>query len=272
MEDFFTVKHSFKAGDVVCLMPGLQHIYRERGRKIRLYQRLNLPQFYDEQNKVFVADKEISCMTQKTFDLLKPLIEGQEYIESFRVWQGEETHLNIDLSRDSKSVPLPAGLIHNWAWSLCPELSCDLSIPWIKSNPLSYCNTTDGIRTLKDMVIVNRTDRYINPYIAYYFLQKYQDKVIFSGLPDEYKLFCDEWKLQIPLLITDDFAELARVIDCAKGFLGSASLNWHLADAQKTNRILELSAQYPNTFPTGANGHGFYHQRSLEFYFDRMMK
>jgi len=271
MDDFFSILHSFKIGDLISVMPGLQHIYKERGIKARIYQRVGLPQFYDQENKVFVTDKSLSCMSENTFKLLKPLIEAQDYVESFRVWDGEKVNFNIDLSRDSKSIPLPSGMIHQWAWSLCPELSCDLSVPWIKSFPLGYCNTTDGVRQLKDAVIVNRTERYINPYIAYYFLQKYQDRIIFSGLPDEYKLFCDEWKLRIPLLITDDFAELARVINACKLYLGNASAGWHLADAQKIPRILELSTQYPNTFPTGANGHGFYHQRALEFYVGKMI-
>ena len=33
MKDFFTVKHSFNAGDLIVLLPGLQNLYNETGKK-----------------------------------------------------------------------------------------------------------------------------------------------------------------------------------------------------------------------------------------------
>lgn len=270
MPDFFSIRHSFKGGDLLVILPGLQHIYQERGIKWKIYQRLNMPEFLNEQTRQYTTD--MVCMDRRMFDRLKPLLEAQEYIESFEVWEGQKVDIDMDLSRDSNSIPFPAGDIHHWAWNIAPELACDLSIPWLKVNPMAYCNTTKGIRKLNDVVIFNRTERYINPYITYFFLKKYEDNVVFSGSESEHNAACFPWNIDIPLLITDNFLELARVINSCKFFLGNASMNFHIADALKIQRIIELSRIFPNTFPTGVNGYGFYSQKALEFYFDKMIK
>lgn len=270
MPDFFSIKHSFKGGDLICILPGLQKIYKERGIRWRIYQRIGMPEFINEQTKQYTTD--MVCMDRMLFDNLKPLIESQEYIESFEVWEGQPVDIDTDLSRDSNSVPFPAGEIHHWTWATAPELACDLSVPWLKVNPMTYCNTNKGVRQLSETLIFNRTERYINPYITYYFLKQYEGNIVFSGSESEHKAICESWNIDVPLLLTEDFLELARVISSCKLFVGNASLNFHIADAIKTNRVIELSRIFPNTFPTGANGYGFYSQKAAEFYVQKLMQ
>lgn len=263
--DFFTIKHSFNAGDLIVLLPGIRHLYKETGKKTRVYQRLNLGAFYYE-GAVHPIESEGKpvCMNQRIFDMMKPLIESQEYIESFRVWQGEEVEFDIDLTRDSKWIPMPAGLIHHWAWALVPAMACDLSEKWLDANNIDFPDYMNKI-------IINRTERYTNPYISYFFLKEHEDKLIFSGTEHEHAEFCKQNNLQIPRLIVKDFLELAQAIGSCRFFIGNQSLNWHLADSQKMPRILELCPQFPNTFPTGANGYTFYHQKSLQYYFNERL-
>lgn len=272
MPDFFHLKHSYKAGDFLSLMPGLQNIWKERSKRWKIYQRVGMPEFQCDNCKQYVEDDDKVCMSERIFNLLKPLIESQDYIESFEVWEGQKTDIDIDLSRESNLIPFPAGMLHSYSWAIAPELSCDLSIPWIKVHPMAYCNTSDGIKNLAGTMVVNRTVRYINPYITYFFLKEYESDVIFSGTEKEHKDFCAEWKLNVPLIIADDFLELARIISSCRAFLGNASLLWHICDSFKNNRIIELSRNFPNTFPTGANGYGFYSQRALEFYVNKLMQ
>lgn len=263
------VKHSFNAGDLIALLPGMQHLYKTRGIKFRLYQRLDFPGFYYEgaTSPTTNADGQMVCMNREMFDRLYPLIISQDYIESFEVWDGQKYHWDIDLSRDSKAIPMPAGHIHHYAWSLIPEFSCDLSKPWLSIEKQSIASDK-----YKDKIIVNRTQRYNNPYITYHFLRNYQDRVMFAGTETEHQIFCKDFNLDIPLLKTDNFYQLAQIIQWSKLFIGGQSLLWHIADAIKHPRILELCPQFPNTFPTGANGHGFYRQTSLELYFKQMIQ
>lgn len=278
--NFFTVKHSFNAGDLIVLLSGIRHLYEDTGKKTRVYQRLNLGAFYYE-GAVHPIESEGKpvCMNQQIFDMMKPLIESQEYIESFQVWQGEEVEFDIDLTRDSKWIPMPSGLIHHWAWALVPAMACDLSKNWLSVTPKKETENWDinfgekkyipGL--LKEYIIINKTERYFNPYISYFFLKPHEDKIIFSGTEHEHEIFCKNNNLQIPRLVVKDFLELAQAIASCKFFIGNQSLNWHLADSQHRQRILELCPQFPNTFPTGTNGYAFYHQKSLQYYFEKLM-
>ena len=205
-----------------------------------------------------------TSMNHEMFEMLKPLIACQEYVDDILEWKGEKVEINTINTRDSRLIPLPNSDLHFWNFFVFPNLACDLSIPWIHLPPNE--NKFWDIVT-PDHVIVNRTERYLNNYIDYHFLKDYQDKLIFSGTEAEHKRFCDEWSLSIPRLVVKDFLELAQAIKSCKFFLGSQSFHWHIANAMGKKRILEVCAGFPNTLPTTADGRAFLHQKSLELYF-----
>lgn len=273
MNEFLKIKHSFNAGDLIVLLPSFKYIYEKEGKKTVIYQRLNFGAFYysGATSPIKDYDGNMVCMNESVFNMLKPLIESQEYIESFEVWNGQKFDIDIDLTRDSKWCPMPAGLIHHYAWSLYPQLSCDLSKKWLNFKT-DYGNE-DYSRCLNfiDKIIINRTSRYTNPYISYFFLKKYLDIIIFVGTDNEYEDFNNEWQIEIPRLEINDFLELGKILSVCKLFIGNQSMCWHIADSLKIQRILELCPQFPNTFPMGANGYGFYRQEALEYYVNKLL-
>ena len=123
-----------------------------------------------------------------------------------------------------------------------------------------------------DKIIINRTTRYNNPYIDYFFLKEHEDKVLFAGLNFEHKLFCEQFNLDIPLLVVKDFSELFLHIANCRFFVGVQSLCWHLSDSIKQKRILEVCTAYPNSFPTGKDGYSFVTQPGLEYRFNELLK
>lgn len=268
MEQIIKIKHSYNAGDLLIIMPGLRQLYRDTGNKIKIYQQINLPAFYYEGqlNSTIDIKGDSVCMNEYLFEMLKPLIEAQEYIYSFEIWEGQEVDLNYDLTRDSRSVPAPNGLLSVWSEAIFPETSTDLSEAWIKCH---YGPTRK--KYYEDKIIINRTQRYQNPYISYYFLKEYQDKIIFSGTDVEHEDFCTNFNLEIKKLYVFNFYELAEIISCCKFGIYNQSFNFHLADSLKTQRILELCPQFANTFCLGANGRQFYHQSALEFHFKKLL-
>lgn len=267
MPNSIRIKHSFAGGDLITLLPGLRQLYSATGRKIILYQRLNLEVHYYEGALHTTQNAGIPvCMNAEMFERLRPLIEYQEYIEKFEIWEGQPYDWDIDDTRDSKAIPMPAGLIHTWAWAKFPEMSTDLSIPWLQIPSESIKKDVYA-----DKILINRTQRYTNPYITYFFLRGHEDRLLFSGTEGEHSLFCTEWDLDIPHLKTDNFLQLTQIMSWCRGGIYNQSLHFHLADAVKSPRILELCTSFPNTFPTGANGHGFYHQKSAELYFDKLI-
>lgn len=265
MDDFLTFKHSFNSGDLVASLPGLQYQYNRTGKKFIVYQMLNLPANYDHSNNHPIKDdagRQV-CMNKKTFDFLKPLIESQDYVEKFEVWQGEDVDVNADLTRHNSQVPLAGGLLHYLLFFVYPQLECNLSDKWINVENHSY---------FADKIIINRTGRYNNPYIDYFFLKDYQKDLLFAGLEEEREKFCNDFNLDIPLLKIKDFLQLAVTINSCRFFIGGQSLCWHIADAMKKKRILELCASFPNTFPTGKDGYAFVLQKSFINRFEKLLK
>jgi hypothetical protein len=259
-----TYKNSFNAGDLVTMLPGMQKLHMETGKKSVIYQRLNMVAYYydDAKHPVKNSNGVQVCMNKKVFDMMKPLLEAQPYIEEYRVWKGEEVMFDFDLTRHSSQIPIPGGDIHSWVFLIFPQLSCDLSVPWINKKP----------PFVFDKIIINRTARYNNPYVDYFFIKKHEDKVMFAGTSMEHKKFCSDFELNIPLLKVNNFLELAQAISSCRFFIGNQSMCWHIADAMKHPRILEVCSAYPNSFPTGGLGEVFVTQPGLDYYFNKFLK
>lgn len=264
MGDYITIKHSYNAGDLIVLMAGLKQLSEKHKKKVVVYQVIDFPAFYYPGATSPITNTEgfNVCMNADMYNRLKPLVEYQDYIESFLIYKGEQVHFNIDLTRDSRMIPMPAGLIHHYAFSIFPEMSCDLSKPWISAPDSGK----------KNKYLINRTHRYTNAYINYYFIKNYERQFLFCGIENEKEDFCKSFNLELSLLKSDDFLELATMIKSYRGGVYNQSFLWHLADAMKLPRILELCTQFPNTFPTGANGYAFYNQKALEYFVYKMTK
>lgn len=265
MDEFIDVLHSFNAGDAIVSLCGLKALSELKGKKIRFYQRLGLSaHYFDGQIASTVNEKNESvCMNERLFSMLQPLIAAQPYIESCEIFTGQSIHYNFDLTRDSKSIAMPAGTTHSWYMGVFPEMNCDPSKPWIE--------VPERDSMLKDLILVNRTHRYTNPYINFFFLKKYEEQVFFSGTDDEYESFKKEWDLNIGRINADNFYHLAKIIQSVKFGIYNQSMHFHIADATSSKRVLELNTMFPNTFINGANGCQFYHQKALEYYVERLM-
>lgn len=264
MEDFLTYKHSFNAGDLITTLPGIKKMFNLDNKKAIIYQRLNIAADYGHSDEHPVVDRggRKVCMNEKVFLAMKPLLEAQEYIERFEVWNGQEIDIDFDVTRTGTNWPLPNGPIHHWVFITYHQLECDLSQPWI--------NVEGEEKT--DFICINRTARYQNQYMNYFFLKKYEEKILFLGTQNEYEIFSNMWGLNIKWHYTNNFLELAKIIKGCRFFVGNQSLCWHIADAMKTKRLLEVCAHYPNTFPTGKNGYSFIKQEALENRFERLLK
>lgn len=268
MEGFISARNVFNAGDLITMLPGFQHLYQKTGKKTILYQQIDFPAHYYDgaYSPIRNSEGQQVCMNEQMFSRLRPLLESQPYIERFQKWEGQTVDFDMDRTRDSRFIPLPGGLIHYWTFDVFPELACNLSKAWLHVTERSVIK-----ERYAEKILINRTHRYNNPYISYYFLKEYQDRLLFSGTDEEHKTFCSQFNLDIEYLKTDDFLQLAQIIAWCKGGVFGQSLHFHISDALKKHRILELCAPFPNTFPTGENGYAFYHQATLEYFFDKLL-
>lgn len=260
-------KHSCNAGDLISSMPGMKHVYDTLGKKAKVYQRIGLLASYYQGAKHPIKNEngDMVCMNWQQFIMLKPLIEAQEYVESFEVWEGHVVDIDLDLIRNGEFSTLPWGDIKRWQFYTHPLLACDLSKAWINA-----ARGTFGLT--KDKVIVNFTSRYRNQLISYYFLKEWEDRIVFAGTEEEHSIFCLENKLDIPYLKVNDFLELSGFINECKFILSNQSFCYNLAEGMKKLRILEVCRFASNCIPNGADGYDFLQQGALEIYFNKFIK
>lgn len=274
MGENITVKHSFNMGDLISLLPCLRHLYEQTGKKSIIYQRTGFYSHYYENNIHSTKNKdgEGVTMTDELLFKLKPLLESQDYIESLEVWQGQDIDYDMDKTRDRHSIPIPYGIIQHWAFGVFPEMAhCIDTKGWINESVEPICGWSINVEYFLDKIIINKTERYNNPYIDYKFLREYESELIFTGTLFEHELFCTENKLNIPLLEEDNFLHLAQIMASCKLFIGNQSFCYHLAESMAIPRVLELCAAFPNTFPLTKNGYGFYYQEHFKYFVNKLL-
>lgn len=267
-EEFYThVKHMANLGDIIAILPAIKRYYEVTKRKVILCQQIDAAAHYyaGATHPTVDANGTMVCVNKAMFDMVKPLVESQEYIQAFVPYTGQKIDLNFDVIRGQTDVGMPNGMIQSWIMYAFPDLDYDLSTTWIdlpevKKHPIQ--------KQVKDKIIINFTERYRNPLIDYYFLQNYSPDLIFSGTEREHFLFCNRWNLNIPRLEINDFLEYAYVLKYSRFLLSNQSFGWNLATGLGTKRILEVCKYAPNCQPfLGKNSKGFFYNVGVEYYF-----
>lgn len=246
-----TYKHSGNTGDIIYALAGMRQIWASQGHQADLRIWLDRPGFYYEGAKHPLGNV---TMNQYMFDMLLPLLKHQSYIASVEPYEGQKITVDLDKIR-TNDIGMPYGHIARWYFYLFPDMACDLGEPWLDVPPND---------TAKDYIIVNRTSRYRNPHISYAFL-RYYSNVLFVGTKDEF----EDVRKEIPNLAHyqfGSFLELASAIKSCKLFIGNQSMCFALAEAMKSQRVLEICSFAPNVIPQGPNARDFYAQSALEYY------
>jgi hypothetical protein len=266
--EFLTLKHSMPAGDLLSILPGLRQVWKDTGKKWIIFQRVNLEygdmfEAYPGVTYSIKKDNIPVTMNRGIFDALKPLLLAQPYIKDVFEWDGENCDYDMDLLRQMDTT-MPFGSINRWPSYIWPEMACDLSERWLLRNVHLF----DG---LSDKIIINRTERYTNMLISYRFLKDYEDKLVFMGLPHEYKLFCKQFGLNMPIFPErQNFNDISVSIQSCKLYIGNQSACFQIAEGHKVNRILETCRQIPNVIGSGPGFYDFLHQDKLEYFVNKL--
>lgn len=269
MNEIVTYKHEVNSGDLIASLPGVKHVYDELGKKAIIFQRLNLPVEYYQNAKHPVKDKNgiQVAMNERQWEMLKPLLLSQAYIKDCIEWRGQDADIDFSKIHNGDYTTKGFGSINRWPFYVHPLLACDLSKPWLE------VEDNEKIKQLVDgKILLNFTCRYRNPLVSYFFLKKWEDKLIFSGTKEEHEVFCGENDLNMPYLQVDNFLEVAQAVKHCKIFLGCQSMIWNIAEAMKKLRVLEVCKSASNCVPNGANGYDYLHQGAVEVYMNKFMK
>lgn len=276
-----TYLHNCNSGDLICALPGIREAYRKYGKKAVICQELDMPGHYMPGLIHSVKDEkgEQVTMNQRMFDMLRPLILSQDYVEDFQVYSDQKIDIDLTIIRESvvcsdeqsdkphtviaakQFVNIPNMALPGWTMLAYPPMACDISEPWLI--------VQDAEDSFSGYILVNRTERYKNAKIDYSFLKRYDNEILFTGTETEHGKFCKEFKLDFPRLMVDNFLDLAQTLKSCLFFIGNQSFPWNLANAMGIPRILEMCSYAPNCQPfVGKENYGFLDQVPLEYYFD----
>jgi len=253
------VKHSGNAGDIMYALPAIKKLWGRTGERVDLFIKLDVIGHY---TKDMVHPLGKVMMNRKMYEYIKPLLLNIPYIGSVSIEQGEAVDYDFDLFRKARLNTM-AGNISRWYFYVYPELSCELNDPTIR------LPKDEGYESFKDVVVINRSQRYHNPNLSYYCLNDIKQDVVFIGLEQEFK----ELKMQINNLEyepTDDLLDAANIIRHSKLFIGNQSLMFAVAEQLKVKRVLELCDYCPNVIPT-YNGVDCWFTENLEWHLNNLL-
>lgn len=260
-------KHAVNLGDIVAALPAVKRYWEATKRKVIFCQVINQQAaYYAGAVHPTVNEEGVQvCVNDAMFDMVKPLLESQEYIYKVEKYVGQKIDIDLDVIRKKTFAGLPNLMIQSWIMAAYPDLHCDISKPWIdlpdvKNHPIK--------KQVSGKAIINFTERYRNGLIDYFFLRNYAPDLIFAGTEREHWLFCNQWQLDIPRLEIKDFLEYAYAIKYSRFLMGCQSFGWNLAQAIHHPRSVELCSFAPNVqHMIGEDSFGYFHQVGAEYSF-----
>lgn len=236
-----TFKHSGDRGDLLAFLPVMRYF----GGGI-LY--------------IEAATYTRERLTRDKWCGLDLLLKQQPYVADVLEWQGQRVSINgCDFrahmgralrSRDPNNPARQKSLV-DWQLDTHQVPLSEKDKPWIAVEPKKVAP-----------VVINRTGAgrashhcYHNPMFPWHRVwQKYKDKAVFVGLPEEHDLFCAV-NGHIPHYPTKDLLEAAQVIAGAELFIGNQSACCWIAQAMHKPLVQEVWLQGPNSILTRPGAH-----------------
>ena len=156
-----------------------------------------------------------------------PLFESQGWKTSISEYCPED-FIDIDDFRKLK-LNFAAGDIRTWPYALTAlTLPMDLSRKIIEVPPDNKFN---------GRVILTKTSRYNNPFLNYNELRPLQCDIVFIGLEEEHKAFCNDY-FEVDFYKVKDAYETAQIIAGADCMISNQNGLYSIAEMMKTPRIL----------------------------------
>lgn len=249
-----TVKHSGNVGDLIYALPAIKQLSLIANEKVTVLLKLNVEAHYSPGNDIHpVKDgsgKHV-MLNANMFELVKPLLMGQEYIKTVKKWkESDNVDVDLDMFRTPRQVNTSAGNISRWYFYHYPQLTADLTTPSIEVKNVH--------QDLSEKILISRSQRYHNLNMDYSVLKPIEDKLLFIGVDEEYEEFKAQYGLNVERLVIKDFMHMAECIASCKFFIGNQSSPFAVAEQLKVPRIVEVYPPAPNVIPTGGFAYDSY--------------
>ncbi|WP_313805199.1 hypothetical protein [Flavobacterium sp.] len=244
-EEELNFKHSGHLGDILYALPVIKEL--SKNKKCNLYLHTN----QSEGGNYYKHPSGNIMLSNRSAQMLLPLLESQSYLNKVAVYNDEAIHVNLDLFR---KLPISHSF-HSERWYF--------HLTGVHANMSDWYLNVTPHDTIKNKIVVVRTFRSRNPFVDYSFLNSYKE-VLFLGTKDEY----EDFSKNVPnseFYDVKDFLEMARIIKSSRFVIANQTFAYAIAEGLKHPRLLEANPDIPVVFPIGNTlGFDFYFQEHFE--------
>lgn len=204
----------------------------------------NIPNVIIRYNNGIVPPEYVGKLSEKDFDMLKPLLEAQDYINECKVYTDETIDTDLDEFR---------GVIHSkvqgnflkafYTTHNIPFTDEDLIQPWLTvPNPKRVAKCVVARSPRWRRMLPNTVDVWKELIDN----NNIEQEGVFVGLPEEHSDFEQTMDVKIPYHPVKDFLELAEVIAGADAFLSNQTFTYGIAQGLCKTTVLETFSARPN--------------------------
>ena len=210
-------------------------------------------------------------LTRRDYDLIEPLLNAQDYLDTVAVWNGEKD--DFPQLTEHWKQHLIKGWQGNQTECYAMTQGMDIHDKDLRNKLLlePWLTPVKPIHIPGKSIVVNRTVRYLygapsdewNTYVE----NGLGDYGMFVGSEQEHADFEELFKVKIHYQKTEDLLELARVVQGCEQFIGNQSVALSLAIGLGKSYQCEVRKDYQNTqTPHGGYGDTWF-PRINGFYF-----
>jgi hypothetical protein len=237
MAEFRRFKHSGTLGDLIYSLS----IVRKMGPGVEFQVALNniencVAQYGYRPDEVDAAHR--GRFTFQDYEMLRPLLKRQSYIDTVSTWQQGDSAPDVDLDRFRGT--LFRGFEGNYvqAYHLAfniPFLMTDFDTVWLEADPVT-------VRP----IVVSRTFRYrsVEPMASEFHKKLAQEgdlehNGIFIGTVEEHQDYCKVTGVNIPHRPVNNFLEMANIVAGADLIIANQNFVFSLAAGLGKSAVLE---------------------------------
>lgn len=204
----------------------------------------NIPNVIQKYNNGIVPPEYVGKLSEKDFEMLKPLLEAQDYINKAKVYEDQFIDTDLDEFR---------GVIHSkvqgnflkafYTTHNIPFTDDDLIQPWLtvpSPNKIAKCVVARSPRWRR--MLPNTVDIWKELIKN----NNIEAEGVFIGLPSEHADFEATFDVKIPYHPVNDFLELAQVIAGADAFFSNQTFTYGIAQGLNKTTVLETFSARPN--------------------------
>ena len=224
----FTFNHSGKIGDLLYSLYFCKSYSNKMG-----FDKFNFNIQINQEELMRGRQKTKVRLTEEAANYMLPLLEKQSMFNEITIsdkpFEEDDWHVNLDHFRQLK-LNFSGGYIPEWYFSLSV-------FPLRRNYEEPLLDNIEPNLDYKDKIIFCLTQKYINPYVKLYTLNKYKDQILFVGLEEEYKAIPKQI-LNVPHLKVKDALQMAQILKGCKYMISNQNGNFTIAELINANRVL----------------------------------